>query len=84
MSDLGSVFLTTLGLGLHMLTLYRRKDLSEQAKEKVKPDSQKSTMEKAGDNVTGAGDKLSSAVMPGKFFPCSSAFTSPAVSRCLD
>lgn len=48
------------------LTDYRRKDLGEQAKEKITPDSQKSTLDKASESVTGAGDKLASAVQPGK------------------
>ena len=41
-----------------------RKGLGEQAKEKVTPDSQKSTLDKAGESVTGLGDKAASAVQP--------------------
>ncbi|KAH8708619.1 heat shock protein 9/12-domain-containing protein [Phaeosphaeriaceae sp. PMI808] len=41
-----------------------RKGLGEQAKEKVTPDSQKSTLDKVGENVSGLGDKAASAVQP--------------------
>ncbi|KAF1830469.1 hypothetical protein BDW02DRAFT_572998 [Decorospora gaudefroyi] len=41
-----------------------RKGLGEQASEKVTPDSQKSTSQKASENVTGAGDRIAGAVQP--------------------
>lgn len=52
-----------------MLTRCSRKGLGEQAKEKVTPDSQKSTLDKATESVTGLGDKAASAVQPGMFYP---------------
>ena len=41
-----------------------RKGLGDQAAEKLTPDSQKSTGQKASENVTGLGDKVASAVQP--------------------
>ncbi|CAL3964311.1 hypothetical protein PZA11_001703 [Diplocarpon coronariae] len=41
-----------------------RKDFSTQASEKMTPDSSKTTTEKIGENLTGAGDKVASAVQP--------------------
>ncbi|KAF1851734.1 uncharacterized protein K460DRAFT_362480 [Cucurbitaria berberidis CBS 394.84] len=41
-----------------------RKGLGEQASEKITPDSQKSTLDKAGESVTGAGDRIAGAVQP--------------------
>lgn len=49
-----------------MLTLLRRKSVTEQAQEKVTPDSQKSTMDKASENVTGVGDKIAGSAQPRK------------------
>lgn len=43
----------------------RRKGLSEQAQEKVTPDSQKSTFEQAKEGVTGLGDRATGAIQPG-------------------
>ena len=41
-----------------------RKGLGDQAKEKITPDSQKSTTDKATENVSGLGDKIASSVQP--------------------
>lgn len=41
-----------------------RKGLGEQAQEKVTPDSQKSTLDKASETATGLGDKAAAAVQP--------------------
>ncbi|RYN62225.1 hypothetical protein AA0114_g672 [Alternaria tenuissima] len=41
-----------------------RKGLGEQASEKITPDSQKSTTEKASESLTGAGDRIAGAVQP--------------------
>ena len=41
-----------------------RKGLGEQVSEKVTPDSQKSTLDQAKESVTGAGDRVASAVQP--------------------
>ncbi|KAH6710879.1 putative 12 kDa heat shock protein [Leptodontidium sp. 2 PMI_412] len=41
-----------------------RKGLGEQVQEKVTPQSQKSTGQVIGENLTGAGDKLAGAVQP--------------------
>ncbi|KAF1929221.1 uncharacterized protein M421DRAFT_419741 [Didymella exigua CBS 183.55] len=41
-----------------------RKGLGEQASEKMTPDSQKSTLDKVGENVSGAGDRIAGAVQP--------------------
>ncbi|KAA8618981.1 chaperone heat shock protein Hsp12 [Pyrenophora tritici-repentis] len=41
-----------------------RKGLGEQAQEKITPDSQKSTMDKASESLTGAGDRVAGAVQP--------------------
>ena len=49
-----------------MLTLGRRKGVTEQAQEKMTPDSQKSTMDKASENVTGVGDKIAGSAQPRK------------------
>lgn len=44
-----------------------RKGLGEQAQEKITPDSQKSTLDKAGESLSGAGDRVAGAVQPGRF-----------------
>lgn len=49
-----------------LLTFSRRKGLGEQAQEKITPDSQKSTTDKIGENVSGATDKVAGALQPGK------------------
>ncbi|KAI8934926.1 hypothetical protein NX059_008595 [Plenodomus lindquistii] len=41
-----------------------RKGLGEQASEKITPDSQKSTTQKASENVSGLGDKVAGSVQP--------------------
>ncbi|PVI07233.1 hypothetical protein DM02DRAFT_609204 [Periconia macrospinosa] len=41
-----------------------RKGLGDQVKEKATPDSQKSTLDKATESLTGAGDRAASAVQP--------------------
>ncbi|KAG9205335.1 hypothetical protein G6514_008914 [Epicoccum nigrum] len=41
-----------------------RKGLGEQASEKLTPDSQKSTTDKIGENVSGAADKVAGSVQP--------------------
>ncbi|KAH7418057.1 heat shock protein 9/12-domain-containing protein [Cadophora sp. MPI-SDFR-AT-0126] len=41
-----------------------RKGLGEQAQEKLTPQSQKSTGQVIGENLTGAGDKVAAAVQP--------------------
>jgi flagellar hook-basal body complex protein FliE len=41
-----------------------RKGFGEQAQEKITPDSQKSTTDKIGENVSGATDKVVGAVQP--------------------
>ena len=41
-----------------------RKGLGEQASEKMTPDSQKSTTQKASESLTGAGDRVAGAVQP--------------------
>ncbi|KAL1792940.1 hypothetical protein ACET3X_009447 [Alternaria dauci] len=41
-----------------------RKGLGEQASEKITPDSQKSTTQKASENVSGLGDRIAGAVQP--------------------
>lgn len=41
-----------------------RKGLGEQAQEKMTPDSQKSTTQKASESLTGAGDRVAGAVQP--------------------
>lgn len=43
-----------------------RKGFGEQAQEKLTPQSQKSTTEVISENVTGAGDKIASAVQPSR------------------
>ena len=57
-----------------MLTLVRRKSVTEQAQEKVTPDSQKSTMDKASENVSGMGDKIAGSAQPRKI-----SFTLPQI-----
>ena len=42
--------------------------MTEQAQEKVTPDSQKSTMDKASENVSGVGDKIAGSAQPRKNF----------------
>ncbi|KAF1962880.1 heat shock protein 9/12 [Byssothecium circinans] len=41
-----------------------RKDLGDKAQEKVTPDSQKSTLDKAKESITGAGDKAAGSAQP--------------------
>ncbi|CAA9959932.1 hypothetical protein CFE70_003373 [Pyrenophora teres f. teres 0-1] len=41
-----------------------RKGLGEQAQEKMTPDSQKSTMDKASESLTGAGDRIAGTMQP--------------------
>ncbi|KAF1943139.1 hypothetical protein EJ02DRAFT_421556 [Clathrospora elynae] len=41
-----------------------RKGLGEQASEKMTPDSQKSTLDKASETLSGAGDRVAGAVQP--------------------
>ena len=41
-----------------------RKGLGEQAQEKLTPQSQKSTTDKATENVSGIGDKIAGSVQP--------------------
>ncbi|KAF2794094.1 chaperone/heat shock protein-like protein Hsp12 [Melanomma pulvis-pyrius CBS 109.77] len=41
-----------------------RKGFGEQAKEKVTPDSQKSTLDQATETITGLGDRAAGAVQP--------------------
>src|SRR4051794_1059191 len=43
-------------------TSFRRKDLGDQAKEKVTPDSQKSTLDQAKEGASGAYDRAAGAV----------------------
>ncbi|RPA87708.1 hypothetical protein BJ508DRAFT_410437 [Ascobolus immersus RN42] len=43
---------------------FGRKDLSSQVHDAVKPDSQKTTTEHIGDNLTGAADRVAAAVQP--------------------
>jgi len=45
----------------------RRKGVVGQAQEKMTPDSQKSTFDKATESASGAGDKVAGAVQPGAF-----------------
>lgn len=41
-----------------------RKGMGEQAQEKLTPDSQKSTLDKASETATGLGDKAAASVQP--------------------
>ncbi|KAL5114092.1 hypothetical protein ACEQ8H_008024 [Pleosporales sp. CAS-2024a] len=41
-----------------------RKGLGDQVSEKITPDSQKSTGQKASENVTGFGDKIAGSLQP--------------------
>ncbi|KAL1924895.1 uncharacterized protein VTP21DRAFT_4549 [Calcarisporiella thermophila] len=41
-----------------------RKDFTTRAKEAVKPDSQKSTTERASENISGGADRLASRIVP--------------------
>ncbi|USP81201.1 hypothetical protein yc1106_08475 [Curvularia clavata] len=41
-----------------------RKGLGDQVSEKITPDSQKSTGQKASENVSGLGDRVAGAVQP--------------------
>ncbi|KAL6710789.1 hypothetical protein ACN47E_007846 [Coniothyrium glycines] len=43
---------------------FGRKGLGEQASEKLTPDSQKSTGQKASESVSGIGDKIAGSVQP--------------------
>lgn len=38
--------------------------MTEQVGDKMKPDSQKTTTEKMGDNLSGVGDRVAGAVQP--------------------
>ncbi|KAI9711594.1 MAG: hypothetical protein M1820_002159, partial [Bogoriella megaspora] len=44
-----------------------RKDTTDQAKEKITPDSQKSTLDQAKESVTGTADRIAGSLQPGKF-----------------
>jgi hypothetical protein len=46
--------------------IYRRKGVGEQVSEKVTPDSQKSTLDKASESVSSTADKAAGALQPGK------------------
>ena len=46
-----------------------RKGVGEQISEGITPDSQKSTLDKASESVTDAGDKVAASVQPGMPFP---------------
>ena len=46
--------------------IYRRKDLGDKVNETVTPDSQKSTLDKAQESATDAGDKVAGSVQPGR------------------
>jgi hypothetical protein len=56
------------GLYKTSLTACSRKGLGEQVSEKVTPDSQKSTTQKASEGVSGLGDRVAGAVQPGTFY----------------
>ncbi|RUP19181.1 heat shock protein 9/12-domain-containing protein [Jimgerdemannia flammicorona] len=43
---------------------YSRKDFTEQAKEKITPDTQKSYTQQAGEQFSGTTDRLKSAITP--------------------
>ncbi|RUP19180.1 putative heat shock protein Awh11/Hsp9 [Jimgerdemannia flammicorona] len=43
---------------------YNRKDFTEQAKEKITPDTQKSYTQQASEQISGATDRLKSAITP--------------------
>ena len=47
------------------LTTNSRKGLGDQVQEKVTPDSQKSTLDKASETASGAYDRAAGAVQPG-------------------
>lgn len=47
-----------------MLTVYRRKDVTDKVEEKLTPDSEKSTTEKAQEGLTGTGDSVASKLQP--------------------
>jgi hypothetical protein len=58
----------TLGLRTTWLTYFpysRRKGVTDQAQEKLTPDSQKSGLDQAKEKVTGAYDTAAGAVQPG-------------------
>lgn len=44
----------------------RRKGVGEQAQEKLTPDSQKSTFDKASESISSGADKVTGAVQPGE------------------
>lgn len=48
------------------MTLCRRKDLGQQAQEKLNPDSNKSGLDKASESVSSTGDKVAGSLQPGK------------------
>jgi hypothetical protein len=54
-----------------LLTNNSRKGLGDQVQEKVTPDSQKSTLDKASETASGAYDRAAGAVQP-RMFPSSS------------
>ncbi|RUS21436.1 heat shock protein 9/12-domain-containing protein [Endogone sp. FLAS-F59071] len=43
---------------------YNRKDLTEQAKEKITPDNQKSYTQQVGEQFSGATDRVKAAITP--------------------
>ena len=69
MSDLG--YATALADYHRTLSddLNSRKGLGDQVQEKVTPDSQKSTIDKASETASGAYDRAASAVQPGTCLP---------------
>ena len=56
-----------------LLTNHSRKGLGDQVQEKVTPDSQKSTLDKASETASGAYDRAASAVQPGSSPPSPSS-----------
>ena len=44
---------------------YRRKGVVDQAEQKITPDSQKSTLDKASESASGLGDKAAATLQPG-------------------
>jgi hypothetical protein len=63
----------------NVLSLRSRKGVTDQAQEKLTPDSQKSGVDQAKEKATGVYDKAAGAVQPGEwiYMPCSS---SPTIS----
>ena len=50
-----------------MLASCRRKSVGDQVSQTITPDSQKSTLDKASESATSAGDKVAGAVQPSMF-----------------